>query len=476
MGVTSKKKGFYASSPVKDHSGRIVGVAVIKKDMDEIEEVLRAYSHCFLVNEDGVIFLSGKAEFSLKTLWPVDGDSKNALIASRQFGTGPFEAVLSTRPEDGATVFIDGKPLLVTRESIGEGEWSLIYLAPTDRIAVYRFVGVISTVFLFILIGGFILLFSIRERSSLSIRQGAELLREERNKTQKYLEIAGVMMVVIDVSRNVTLINRKGCEILGYDENEILGKNWFDHFLPERLRDSTKIIFEGLMRGELEPYENVEGFVLTKSGGERLIAWYNTILSDADGKMTGTLSSGQDITERKKTEELIKQMVYHDALTGLPNRRLFNDRLTVALENAKRFRRKLSIMILDLDNFKEVNDTLGHGVGDLLLVKVGNLLTGTLRASDTIARIGGDEFFLLITEIAGEEDVSEAAERILRAFSEPVKCDGHTLSVTTSIGVTVYPDHGEDIETLVKHADTAMYMAKEQGRNRYCFYAPIHAS
>ncbi len=476
MGVTSGKKGFYASSPVKDSSGRIVGVAVIKKDLDEIEEALKPYSYCFFVNEDGVIFLSGQAAFSLKTLWPLEGARKNALIASRQFGTGPFKAVLSTRPENGATVVINGEKLLVTREALDEDGWSLIYLAPTNRMTIFKLVGVISTVFLCVLIGGFILLLSVKERSTLSIRRGAELLKEEKNKAQKYLEIAGVMMLVIDKNRKVTLINKKGCDILGYDENEILGKNWFDHFLPEKARDSAKVLFERLIRGEIEPYKHVEDSVLTRSGEERFIVWHNTLLRDAEGNITGTLSSGQDITERKKWEEVIEKMAYHDDLTGLPNRRLFNDRLAVALGNAKRFRRKLSIMILDMDNFKEVNDTLGHDVGDLLLVKVGNLLSGTLRASDTIARIGGDEFILLISEIADEKDAIEAAERIIRTFREPVACDGHTISVTTSIGIAIYPDHGDNVEILVKHADTAMYLAKEQGRNRYCFYTPIRTS
>jgi len=175
----------------------------------------------------------------------------------------------------------------------------------------------------------------------------------------------------------------------------------------------------------------------------------------------------QEITERKRAEETIKHLAYHDALTGLPNRRLFNDRLNLALAHTQRSQQKLAVMLFDLDHFKEVNDTLGHGVGDQLLQVVSERLTNLLRKGDTVARMGGDEFMLLLPEIAQMEDVAKVAQKILEALREPFGFDGYELHITTSIGIALYPDDGEDGDTLMKNADIAMYRAKDQGRDNY---------
>ena len=179
-----------------------------------------------------------------------------------------------------------------------------------------------------------------------------------------------------------------------------------------------------------------------------------------------------EITERKRAEETIRQLAHHDALTGLPNRRLFNDRLALALAHAHRNQQKLAVMLLDLDHFKDVNDTLGHSVGDQLLQVVGERLTSLLRKGDTVARMGGDEFMLLLPEIAQVEDAAKVAANILEAFSKPFVFDGHELHVTTSIGIAMYPEDGEDGDALMKNADIAMYRAKDQGRDNYQRYTP----
>jgi len=169
--------------------------------------------------------------------------------------------------------------------------------------------------------------------------------------------------------------------------------------------------------------------------------------------------------ERVRAEEQLAYMATHDALTGLPNRRLFNDRLNVALAHAHRNRQKLAVMLLDLDHFKEVNDTLGHSVGDRLLQAVGGRLTSLLRESDTVARMGGDEFMLICPEIAQAGDATKVAPKILEAVREPFEFDDHELHITTSIGIALYPEDGEDVDTLMKNADIAMYRAKDRGRD-----------
>jgi len=173
-----------------------------------------------------------------------------------------------------------------------------------------------------------------------------------------------------------------------------------------------------------------------------------------------------------ETQEAIKQTVYRDPLTGIPNRMLFNERIATALNRADSARSKFVVMVLDLDRFKNINDTLGHSAGDQLLQFVGERLTGLLRKGDTIARMGGDEFMILIPELTRLEEVRILAKRILEAVREPFSREGPEINVTTSIGIAVYPDDGKKAEELVKNADTALYHAKEIGRNTFQCFTP----
>jgi diguanylate cyclase (GGDEF)-like protein len=177
-----------------------------------------------------------------------------------------------------------------------------------------------------------------------------------------------------------------------------------------------------------------------------------------------------DITARRRTEEIIIKMAYHDALTGLPNRMLFKDRLTMAMSYATRNKKEVAVMMLDLDKFKEVNDTLGHSMGDLLLKSVSERLLQLLRMNDTVARIGGDEFMIVLPEISSSQDAGIIAQKMIHSFETPFMFDDHELRITTSIGIALYPADGKDVETLIKHADMAMYSAKAMGRNAYRYY------
>jgi len=216
-----------------------------------------------------------------------------------------------------------------------------------------------------------------------------------------------------------------------------------------------------------DSYE-IEHRVIRKGSGEIRHVYEKCVhIRDSEGAVVRSVGMIQDITERTRAEETIKHMAYHDALTGLPNRRLFDDRLNLALAHAHRNQGKLAVLLFDLDNFKDVNDTLGHGVGDQLLQAVSERLSSLLRKGDTVARMGGDEFMLLLPEIAGGEGAAEVAQKILEAIRKPYVCDGHDLHVTTSIGIALYPEDGEDGETLTKNADIAMYRAKDGERDNY---------
>jgi len=180
----------------------------------------------------------------------------------------------------------------------------------------------------------------------------------------------------------------------------------------------------------------------------------------------------RDITDRKRYEETIRHQAFHDALTGLPNRTLFKDRLTLAITNAKRNKQRLAVLYLDLDRFKLINDTLGHALGDQLLQMAAQRLRMTVRAGDTVARLGGDEFTILLTGTDKPEDAAKVAQKLIDAVKKPFQAGGHEFYVTTSVGIVLYPNDGEDAGTLLKNADVAMYLAKEKGRNNYQLYTP----
>jgi diguanylate cyclase (GGDEF)-like protein/PAS domain S-box-containing protein len=191
---------------------------------------------------------------------------------------------------------------------------------------------------------------------------------------------------------------------------------------------------------------------------------------NSNGEITGTVHMAKDITERKLMQQKLEELWTHDFLTGVPNRVLLNDRFSIAAAQAKRRGDKLALLSLDLDRFKLINDSLGHAAGDHVLKTVAGRLTDATRANDTVARIGGDEFQILVQDARQREGIIKVAERILQAFVEPIRVDGQPIHTSTSIGIAFYPDDGEDLESLSKKSDEAMYQSKGKGRNCYTFY------
>jgi diguanylate cyclase (GGDEF)-like protein/PAS domain S-box-containing protein len=191
-----------------------------------------------------------------------------------------------------------------------------------------------------------------------------------------------------------------------------------------------------------------------------------------DGKIYEYHGIVRDVTTLKKAQEMINYMAFHDPLTGLPNRALFNDRLNMAMARAKRGRKKIAVMMLDLDKFKSINDKFGHEAGDKLLKAVAGRLEDTLRKSDTIARMGGDEFIIIVPEMDKAVDVTVVVHKIIALFHKPFECNGIKLPSSTSIGVAMYPEDGDKGELLMRCADIAMYNAKAHGGNNFCFYSP----
>ena len=296
-----------------------------------------------------------------------------------------------------------------------------------------------------------------------------EQLRESENRFRAFFESAAIGNVQLDARTGKFLrMNRRFCEITGYECAELRSLTFNDLTHPEdRTVDNAR--FERMISDENAVYDNEKRYI-RKDGRTVWVHVTASVVRDAAGRPVHTAGVVQDISERKKMEEEIRHMAQHDALTGLPNRRLFIDILKVELALTRRHGKKLALLFLDLDRFKEINDTLGHSAGDDLLKQVAARFRSTIRSSDTVARIGGDEFNIVLTGLGRTEDVADIAHKLVESFREPVFVAGRELHVTTSIGISIYPDDSEDPDTLLRYADIAMYHSKSTGRNRYTFF------
>ncbi|MDO8612508.1 MAG: PAS domain S-box protein [Dehalococcoidia bacterium] len=294
-----------------------------------------------------------------------------------------------------------------------------------------------------------------------------EALRESETKFRTLAETVAAAAFIFQGTR-MCYVNSAAEAQTGYSREELLTMDFWDVIHPD-FRDLVKKRGLARQRGEQVP-ARYEVKLLTKSGEERWVDFMaGTIEFEGQPAVLGTAF---DITDRKAAEETIRHLAYHDGLTGLPNRTLFEDRLTVTLAQGRRKRRLAAVMFLDLDRFKVVNDTVGHAMGDRLLQSVAERLKALVRDGDTVARVGGDEFTLLLPEVGRVKDAVEVAERILETLRQPWQVNGHEFHITTSIGIAMCPGDGEDAESLLRNADTAMYRAKDRGRDNYKLYAP----
>lgn len=268
--------------------------------------------------------------------------------------------------------------------------------------------------------------------------------------------------------------NRAFCGILGYPEGEILGIH-FNQITPEKWRSQRELIKQQLFsRGVTDLLEKE---YLRKDGTLVPVSVRVAMHHDASGKPVGAWTIVRDISEYKRAllqlqenEARMEYLAYHDVLTRLPNRLLFQDRVSKALERARRHRRKLAVLLLDLDRFKNINDSLGHTVGDQFLMEISTRLSRVIRDCDTAARIGGDEFVVVLEDFEDVSNVSNVAAKLLKVLSEPIRVEQRELYTTASIGISIYPGDGDTVEALIKAADAAMYRAKEKGKNNFHFY------
>ena len=296
-----------------------------------------------------------------------------------------------------------------------------------------------------------------------------KLAEEKLRLSATVLEHIADGVAVLDVHGRILAINPAFTQITGYTEMEALGQQSSltrpgrddEPFYRQMWRD---LLDAGFWRGERwEKRKNGEGYLewLTVSS-----------VRDDQDQVTHYVCVFSDITEVKQSQDKLDHLAHHDPLTALPNRLLFHDRLQHALQRAGRDQEQLAILFIDLDRFKNVNDTLGHHVGDLLLKQVAGQLAGCLREGDTLARLGGDEFIVLLEDVGGSAGAAHVAEKLMARFEQPLTVSGYELFVTGSVGISLFPQDATDLNMLVRNADVAMYQAKARGRNGYQFYAP----
>lgn len=310
--------------------------------------------------------------------------------------------------------------------------------------------------------------------TDISERKQAEVaLRESEERLRMALSATHQGLYDLNIKTGDAIVSAEYARMLGYDharfqENSSL---WLARLHPDDLAVAERA-FRNLLEGKTKEYR-VEFRQKTANGDWGWILSVGAIVEwDKENQPLRMLGTVLDITEKKKTEALIWQQANIDTLTGLSNRRMFYDRLDHDIKLSKRHKLSLAVLFIDLDFFKEVNDTLGHSTGDILLVEAAQRLRDCVRESDTVARLGGDEFTVSLPEMQEHDRAEIVAQHIIRAMSTPFQIAGEEIYLSASVGITIYPRDADNLDDLIKHADQAMYAAKDQGRNRFSYFTP----
>jgi diguanylate cyclase (GGDEF)-like protein/PAS domain S-box-containing protein len=300
--------------------------------------------------------------------------------------------------------------------------------------------------------------------------QRAQKQIEELQLAAAIFEASSEAMIVTDADNKIITVNPAFVRGSGYTREEVVGRD------PQLLRsDRHGPVFYEQMRQALDSTGHWDGELWSKrkNGEEYAELRSINIIYNLDGTKRLHVATSTDITEKKLADELIWRHANYDLLTQIPNRRLFHDRLVHGIKAAQRAQQSLSLLFIDLDNFKEINDSYGHNVGDRLLIQVANRLKQCVRETDTVARMGGDEFTVILSQIKDTAYTAKIAENIIEKLAQPFMHDGQQLFISASIGVAIYPQDSIDAHELLRHADSAMYTAKRGGKNAWRYFAQV---
>ena len=424
--------------------GTVIDLSSQRHAEQELIDSTRRYSVLFEGAVDAIVVL--------------DGDSQriiDANVAAELLFKRPHEEMIGLHPSAFREEPCDAgePPAPGAREEMAETE---IINADGERIAVEISSNSIETANGQKLIQCVLRDISQRKRDEIELKRAALVF-----------ETSQELILLTDADCRIISVNQVFQEMTGYTPEEVLGKN-------PRLLSSGRHTpeFYAQMWQAINTQGKWQGEVWNRrKSGDVFPVWLTiSAYRDAQGKVLNYVGVSSDISERVAAQERIRQLAYFDSLTNLPNRRLLQDRAEQALASAEREGEQVALLFVDLDHFKTINDSLGHTAGDLLLVEVAQRLQSCVRRMDTVARLGGDEFVVLLTDIT-IEGATEVARKLIYRVARPYQIENHELGVTPSVGISVFPQDGRDFESLLKHADTAMYRAKESGRNGYQFFA-----
>jgi diguanylate cyclase (GGDEF)-like protein/PAS domain S-box-containing protein len=373
------------------------------------------------------------------------------LIPSAELAERMAAALASGQPQDNVLVMAGSVPCEPGANGAGEDgpRWFEFNIRRTSEAGGH----------LLLLIGQDV---TFRRQARLRLQESEEFFR--LTFTQ-----AAVGIALLSREGRFVRVNRKLAQILGYSENELLQRFFHQITYQADLLEDRALIHR-LAEGGILDFQRETRWVC-RDGRPLWVALSASAMREAGGGQLRLIVAVEDISLRKQAEEALTRMANHDALTGLPNRALLQDRLALAVMQAQRAGRQVGVMFIDLDRFKQVNDSLGHEAGDLLIIEIAHRLARALRESDTVARQGGDEFVVVLPDLAASEDAALVARKLLESLFQPMTLSGQEVFPTGSIGIAMYPRDGQDAPALLKAADTAMYRAKAGGGQRFQFYA-----
>ncbi|WP_315118560.1 EAL domain-containing protein [uncultured Clostridium sp.] len=295
-----------------------------------------------------------------------------------------------------------------------------------------------------------------------------EYLRLEKALSENIMNNVSVIIAIWESNGKIKRINPFAEELFGYCCDEVKDKSWMEFVIPKENKIYTKFVFEKIVSGK--SLINYESQLISKNGKIIDVLWNSSAIYDSHDNITEIISVGTNITERKRMEKKLHTLAYYDPLTGLPNRTMIEKQVNIIIEEHKDSEDKFAFIYLDIDNFKHVNDTLGHITGDALLKHISQIMKNNLKFPNLIGRLSGDEFVIILVEIKDRMDVVNKLENLLKDLRTPWMNDGNELFISVSMGIVIYPEDGMDYSTLLKHADTAMFNVKEKGKNGYGFY------
>ncbi|MYM80514.1 EAL domain-containing protein [Duganella sp. FT50W] len=480
IGRVSKKKLFFLSRRVENAKGEFIGVVAAPLNVDRY---VRVFENSRLDSDVSIalIHAGGKVIARVPNFEKAFARDMRATPLFDNVSKAPSGSFKSVSVIDNLSrIFsyrvINGLPLIVV---VGNND------AETTRLLQQNYLvgGAGLAMLLLLMLGaGHFFLRTYRRQEEREHRYRAlysashdmerQLRANEESMKQASLlfQNSGEGMMVTDAQGLILTVNPAFSMLSGYAEKELIGR----HAQTLASSRNDQEFFDRLVEGVNETgHWKGEIWHRNKDDEELLVAMVINTVYDEHGKPFRYVALMSDITQKKASEEIIWRQANFDTLTGLPNRRMFHEHLRKEMKKTDRSQLPMALVFVDLDYFKEINDTLGHDIGDLLLKEVATRLLSCVRSTDTVARLGGDEFTVIIGELRNPGDVMRTAQEILQQMSRPFQLGDNIAHISGSIGITLYPEDGADAETLIKNADQAMYTAKQQGRNRFNYFAPF---